>query len=88
MPKPSLPALELCFIPAGYCCLLGSKKVSRRGIFPTEKDQRQDTAWDLLFHGPAMSGFEAEITILFGKTPLCVLSALCAALTLKSIGIF
>lgn len=63
-------------------------KVSHRRIPPTEKDQREDSAWDFFFHILAVSGFETEINALFWKTLLCDLSTSFVALTLRSIGIF
>lgn len=43
------------FVPAGQGCSLGTRRVSCRMIFPTGKDQRQDSAGDLAFHSPAVS---------------------------------
>lgn len=63
MPKTPLPAPE----PVLHSCwaMLLLTEGPHRGISPTEKDQREDSAWDLFFHSPAISGVEAEISTDF-----------------------
>lgn len=82
---------------AGTCAsfLLGDaapqlpQRSHREGsLSSTEKDQGEDSAWDLFFHTPAVSGFETEINALSWKTLLCALSTPFVALMLQSIRIF
>lgn len=62
--------------------------VSHRGISPTEKDQREDSAWDLASNPETAGLWKNEIVELLWKTPLCLVSILRVALMLRSIRIF
>lgn len=65
MPKTPLPAPEPVLRSCWAMLLLRYQEGPHKGISPTEKNQREDSACDLFFHSPAISGVEAEISTDF-----------------------
>lgn len=74
---------NLCCIPAGQCCCSAATKVSHRRISPTERNQGEDSAWDLFFHISAVSGFKLRLMHFFGRSYFVCLAHLCSTDTKK-----